>query len=74
MKCRTKLGKYKIRRDEVGIKVYNDVRWEFLNLLERKRCIGGNTQRNSGYNMVNKILNSITDLHQVGKSKIILPE
>lgn len=34
--CRHKLRKFRARRDSHGIQIYNEVRWEFLNLLEKK--------------------------------------
>lgn len=34
--CRTKLRRFRGRKDVVGIQTYNVVRWEFLNLLEKK--------------------------------------
>lgn len=34
--CRQKLKKFRARRDEAGIRFYNAIRWEFMNLLEKK--------------------------------------
>lgn len=34
--CRDKLKKLRSRRDVAGIHMYNNARWEFLNLLEKK--------------------------------------
>lgn len=36
LECRIKLRSLRARRDTVGISTYNEVRWEFLNLLEKK--------------------------------------
>ena len=34
--CRWMLRKYRSRRDDFGVRKYNEERWEFLNLLEKK--------------------------------------
>ncbi|KAL8118653.1 hypothetical protein AgCh_016247 [Apium graveolens] len=36
LECRKNLRKFRARRDVPGIQTYNAVRWEYLNLLERK--------------------------------------
>lgn len=35
-RCREKLRKLRARRDQHGIRTYNAVRWEFLQLLEKQ--------------------------------------
>lgn len=34
--CRARLQKLRSRRDALGIQLYNEVRWEYLNLLEKQ--------------------------------------
>lgn len=36
IRCRTQLRKLRSRRDRHGIQAYNEVRWEYLNLLEKQ--------------------------------------
>ncbi|XP_074351625.1 uncharacterized protein LOC141690750 [Apium graveolens] len=36
IRCRAQLRKLRSRRDRHGIQVYNEVRWEYLNLLEKQ--------------------------------------
>lgn len=37
-KCRYRLRQLRSRRDNHDIRDYNEVRWEYLNLLERREC------------------------------------
>lgn len=70
--CRRLLRNLRSRRDEAGITRYNEVREEYLKLLNGRRYIGNNEPNNIGLGRGIRILSFFTGLHPVEKRIIEL--